>query len=68
MTREQALKSFTAWAAYAAFEEDLKGTIAPGKLADFTVLSQDVMKVPEPEILNTKTLMTIIGGKVVFQQ
>src|SRR5689334_18681856 len=55
MTREQALKSFTAWAAYAAFEEDLKGTIAPGKLADFTVLSQDIMKVPEPEILNTKT-------------
>ncbi len=68
MTREQALKSFTAWAAYAAFEEELKGTIAPGKLADFTVLSQDIMKVPEPEILNTKTVMTIIGGKVVFQQ
>jgi hypothetical protein len=68
MTREQALKSFTAWAAYAAFEEDLKGTIAPGKLADFTVLSQDIMKVPEAEILDTRNLMTIVGGKVVYEQ
>ena len=66
MTREQALKSFTLWAAFAAFEEDLKGTIAPGKLADFTVLSADIMKIPEPEILQTRNLMTIIGGHVVY--
>lgn len=66
MTREQALKAFTIWAAYAAFEEDSKGTIAPGKLADFTVLSADIMKIPEPEILQTTNLMTIIGGSVVF--
>ena len=66
MTREQALKAFTIWAAYAAFEEDSKGTIAPGKLADFTVLSADIMKIPEPEILQTTNLMTIIGGVVVF--
>ena len=59
MTREQALKSLTIWPAYAAFEEDLKGSIMAGKLADFTVLSADIMKVPEPEILNTKNLMTI---------
>ena len=59
MTREQALKSLTIWPAYAAFEEELKGSITPGKLADFTVLSADIMKEPEPEILNTKNLMTI---------
>jgi predicted amidohydrolase YtcJ len=67
MTREQALKSLTIWPAYAAFEEDLKGSITPGKLADFTVLSADIMKESEPEILNTKNLMTIIGGQIVYQ-
>ena len=67
MTREQALKAFTLWAAYAAFEEDLKGSISAGKLADFTVLSSDIMKIPEPEILKTKNLMTIIGGQVVYE-
>ncbi|HEX7286190.1 MAG TPA: amidohydrolase family protein, partial [Candidatus Angelobacter sp.] len=66
MTREQALKSFTLWAAYAAFEEDLKGTISTGKLADFTVLSADIMKIPEPEILKTRNVMTVIGGQVVY--
>jgi predicted amidohydrolase YtcJ len=66
MTREQALKAFTLWAAYAAFEEDLKGTISAGKLADFTVLSADIMKIPESEILETKNVMTIIGGQVVY--
>ncbi|HZU22309.1 MAG TPA: amidohydrolase family protein, partial [Terriglobales bacterium] len=68
MTREQALKAFTLWPAYAAFEEKIKGTIEPGKLADFTVLSQDIMKVPEPQILDTENLMTIIGGEVVYQK
>jgi hypothetical protein len=67
MTREQALKAFTLWPAYAAFEEDLKGSITPGKLADFTVLSADIMQVPEPQILTTKNLMTIIGGQVVYE-
>ena len=66
MTREQALKSFTLWAAHAAFEEDLKGSVSVGKLADFTVLSADIMKIPEPEILKTRNLMTIIGGQVVY--
>jgi len=68
MTREQALKAFTLWPAYAAFEEKIKGSITPGKLADFTVLSQDIMKVPEPEILNTQNLMTIVGGDVVYEK
>ena len=66
MTRAQALKAFTAWPAYAAFEEDLKGTITTGKLADFTVLSAAIMTEPEAAILDTKNLMTIIGGRVVY--
>lgn len=68
VTREQALKMFTIWAAYAAFEENLKGTIEPGKLADLTVLSADIMKIPEPEILKTECLMTVIGGEVVYEK
>ncbi len=67
VSREQALKMFTIWPAYAAFEEKDKGSIEPGKLADFTVLSADIMKIPEPEILKTQNEMTIIGGEVVYQ-
>ncbi len=66
VSREQALKMFTIWAAYAAFEENSRGTIEPGKLADFTVLTQDIMQIPEAEILDTKCAMTIINGEVVF--
>jgi len=66
-SREQALKMFTIWAAYAAFEEKLKGTIEAGKLADFTILSADIMKIPEPEILKTRCVMTVINGKVVYE-
>ena len=65
VSREQALKMFSICPAYAAFEEKDKGSIEPGKLADFTVLSQDIMKIPEPEILKTRTEMTIIGGDIV---
>jgi predicted amidohydrolase YtcJ len=67
VSREQALKMFTIWPAYAAFEEKDKGSIEIGKLADFTVLSQDIMKISEPEILKTRAAMTIIGGEIVFQ-
>lgn len=67
LTREQALKLFTRWAAYAAFEEGLRGAIEPGKLADLTVLSADIMTIPEPDILKTRSVMTVIGGEVVFQ-
>jgi predicted amidohydrolase YtcJ len=66
VTRDQALKMFTIWPAYAAFEESDKGSIEPGKLADFTVLSDDIMKIPAPEILKTRSVMTIIGGDIVF--
>jgi predicted amidohydrolase YtcJ len=66
VSREDALKMFTMWPAYAAFEENDKGSIEVGKLADFTVLSQDIMKIPEPEILKTRSEMTIIGGEIVY--
>jgi predicted amidohydrolase YtcJ len=66
VSRVQALKMFTIWPAYAALEEKDKGSIEVGKLADFTVLSADIMKIPEPEILKTRAEMTIIGGEVVF--
>jgi predicted amidohydrolase YtcJ len=67
VTREQALKMFTLWPAYAAFEENDKGSVEPGKLADLTVLSSDIMKISEPEILNTRCVMTVIGGQIVYE-
>lgn len=66
MTRQQALKSYTLDAAYGAFEETVKGSIEVGKLADFTVFSQDLLEVPEEQLLQTKVVMTIVDGKVVF--
>jgi predicted amidohydrolase YtcJ len=68
VTREQALKMFTLWPAYAAFEEKLRGTIEAGKLADLTILSADIMKIPELEILQTRCVMTVINGEIVFSQ
>ena len=59
---------FTIWPAFASFEENDKGSIEHGKLADFTVLSQDIMKIPEAEILKTQNEMTIIGGEIVYQR
>jgi predicted amidohydrolase YtcJ len=67
LPRDQALKMLTIWPAYAAFEEKLRGTIEVGKLADLTVLSADIMKIPEMEILKTHCLMTVIGGEIVYQ-
>ncbi len=66
VSRQDALKMFTLWAANAAFEEQIKGSIEVGKLADLTMLSADIMKIPEPEILKTRCLMTVIGGEVVY--
>jgi hypothetical protein len=68
MTRAQALKSLTLDASYGAFEEKVKGSIAAGKLADFTIFSQDIMTVPDDQILSTKVEMTIVGGKVLFER
>jgi predicted amidohydrolase YtcJ len=66
VSREQALRMFTINAAYAAFEENDKGSIEVGKLADFTVLSADIIKIPAPEILKTRCEMTVIGGEIVY--
>ena len=68
VSREQALKMFTIWPAFAAFDEKEKGSVEVSKLADFTVLSQDIMKIPEAEILKTRVEMTIIGGEIVYQR
>jgi predicted amidohydrolase YtcJ len=68
MTRVQALKSYTLDAAYGAFEEKIKGSIAPGKLADFTVFTQDLMTVPDEKILATEVAMTILGGKILYEK
>lgn len=65
-TREEAVRGFTSWAAYAAFEEDLRGTLAPGKRADLAVLSRDILTCQPAEILTTKVEMTILGGEVVY--
>jgi predicted amidohydrolase YtcJ len=67
VSREQALKMFTIWPAYAAFEEKDKGSIEVGKLGDFTVLSQDIMKIPEQDILKTHCEMTIVDGEIVYE-
>ncbi|MEN6561554.1 MAG: amidohydrolase family protein [Acidobacteriota bacterium] len=68
MTREEALRGYTINGAYAAFETGLKGSLAPGKLADITVLSRDIMTCPEADIPGTEVLYTIVGGKVLFQR
>ena len=68
MSREEALRSYTINGAYAAFEEDIKGSLTPGKLADVTVLSQDIMTIAEDEIPTTEVVYTIIGGKVVYNR
>jgi len=67
MTREEALRAFTSWAAYAGFQENLLGSLEPGKLADFVVLSKDIMSTPPLEILNTIVERTVIGGKEVYR-
>jgi hypothetical protein len=66
MTRPQALRSYTIDAAYAAFEEEIKGSITPGKLADLVVLSKNLLACDDDEILDARVLLTIVGGKVLF--
>jgi predicted amidohydrolase YtcJ len=68
MTRGQALAASTRLAAYGAFEEKIKGVLAPGMLADLTIFSQDIMTIPEAEILKTKVAMTVVGGKVLYRK
>jgi hypothetical protein len=68
MTREQALRSYTVSNAYAAFEEKLKGSLEVGKLADITVLSRDILTVPDDQIPATEVVHTIVGGEVVYER
>ena len=68
ITREQALLSYTVNNAYAAFEEDIKGNLTKGKLADITVLSKDLLKIPDDEILSTEVVYTIIDGKIKYRR
>ena len=68
MTRAEALRSYTLDGAYAAFDEDLKGSLSPGKLADVTVLSRDIMTIPAEEILGTQVVYTIVGGEVKYKK
>jgi hypothetical protein len=67
MTRDEALKSLTIWGAMAAFEEALKGSLTPGTLADLVVLDRDLMTAPENELFNINVLMTMVGGKIAFE-
>jgi predicted amidohydrolase YtcJ len=67
ITVEAALRHFTRDGAYASFDENVRGTLTAGKLADFVVLSKDILKVPAAEILQTEVLLTVMGGKETFR-
>lgn len=66
MTRHEALRGFTLDAAYAAYQEDELGSLEPGKLADFVILSRDIMEVPPDEILETEVVATYLGGARIY--
>jgi predicted amidohydrolase YtcJ len=68
LTREEALATYTSQAAYAAFEEADKGTLEPGKLADFVVLSNDLATCPDSLILRTEVLQTFVGGQSKYRK
>jgi predicted amidohydrolase YtcJ len=68
MTRDEALKSMTLWPAYAAFMEKDVGSLEPGKLADFVILDQDIMRVPNELILRTRVVATYLAGRAVYER
>lgn len=65
---EEALKAYTINNAYAAFEDDIRGSLEPGKLADVTVFDRNLLRIPEDEILNAEVIYTIIDGKIIFER
>ena len=67
MTRAEALRTFTIDGAFGEFDEDFKGSIEVGKVADFTVFDKNIMEVPEMEILDTKVAMTIVGDEILYK-
>ncbi len=68
MSREQAVIAYTLTSAYAEFAEDEKGSLVPGKLADLAVLSQDIFNVPVQQLPNTRSVLSIVDGKIVFKE
>jgi predicted amidohydrolase YtcJ len=66
MSRTEAVRAFTGWAAYAGFDEDVAGALAPGMFADLVVLDRDIFTCPEDEIARTRVLLTVLGGEVVY--
>jgi len=68
LNRLEALKTLTINGAYAAFEEDIKGSLEVGKLADITVLSKDILSIPDNDILSTEVMYTIVGGKILYEK
>jgi hypothetical protein len=67
LSREEALRSMTIWAAKGSFEEDIKGSIEPGKYADFVILDRDIMTVNVFEVPGTRVLKTYLNGELVFE-
>jgi predicted amidohydrolase YtcJ len=68
ITAEQALRGYTSTAAYAAFEEQEKGTLSQGRLADFVLLSRDILSVAPAQIPETQVAATVVGGRVVYER
>ncbi|HET7620679.1 MAG TPA: amidohydrolase [Gemmatimonadaceae bacterium] len=68
ITVEEALRAYTSGSAYASFEENRKGTLERGKLADFAIIDRDITRIPPEEIRDAKVLVTVVGGKVVYER
>jgi predicted amidohydrolase YtcJ len=68
ITVEEALRAYTSGSAYASFEENRKGTLERGKLADFAIIDRDITRIPPEEIRDARVLMTVVGGKVVYER
>jgi len=66
LSREEALKAMTIWAAYSSFDESNRGSLEPGKKADFVILENDIMKIPEQQITSVKVWSTYIDGNCVY--
>ena len=67
VNREEAIRAYTVNGAYLTFEEDLKGSLETGKLADLIIIDRDILTCPEDDIKDTKVLATYLGGKVVYE-
>ena len=67
MTREEALRGYTIWTAYASFQEDILGSLERGKLADLVILDRDILTIEPKDILTTKVVATMVGGVFVYK-